>query len=100
MSDEKVDHGFTAFTILDLASNFGGLLGLVIVVFEIIAEYINERVMKAKFIRSLFFIKKPKDLLPKFMVNMGESYLHKKLGSYSTVKVKFYNCFFSRANSD
>jgi hypothetical protein len=32
MSDLKVDHNFEAFTLLDLAFNFGGLLGLVIVI--------------------------------------------------------------------
>jgi hypothetical protein len=44
---------------MDMLSDFGGLLGLVIVVVEVIAIYINEKVIKAKFIRSLFFVKKP-----------------------------------------
>jgi len=70
------------------------------VVFEVIAEFINEKVLKAKFIRSLFYVKKPSKMHPKFKLNLGESYLHKKLGSYDTVKVKFYNCWRKKANSD
>jgi len=54
-----VIHNYTAQNILDMLSDFGGLLGLVIVIFELIAKYINERVIKAKFIRSLFYVKKP-----------------------------------------
>ena len=82
-----------------MLSDFGGLLGLVIVAFEFLAEFINEKVIKAKFIRSLFYVKKAADLQPKFKVNLGDSFLHKKLGSYSTVKVKIYNFFWKRPNS-
>ena len=56
--------------------------------------------LKAKFIRSLFYVKKPSKMHPKFKLNLGETYLHKKLGSYDTVKVKFYNCWRKKANSD
>jgi len=42
-----------------MLSDFGGLLGLVIVVFEFLAEKINEKIIAAKFIRSLFYVKKP-----------------------------------------
>ena len=76
MSDQRILHNYTAQTALDLAADFGGLLGLVFVVFELIAEFINEKVIKAKFIRSLFYVKKPLIMLPKFKVNLGESYLH------------------------
>ena len=100
MSDQKVNHSFAAQNILDMLADFGGLLGLIIVVFEVIAEFINEKVIKAKFIRSLFYVKKPAHMLPKFKVNLGESYLHKKLGNFSIVKVKFYNCIRSKPNKD
>jgi hypothetical protein len=100
MSDEMVRHTYTAQNIMDMTSDFGGLLGVVLVVFDLLAKFINEKVIKAKFIRSLFFVKKPAILIPKFKVNIGESYLHKKLSSFSIVKVRFYNCFRSRANSD
>lgn len=45
-----------------MLSDFGGMLGLIITVFEFLAAEINERVIKAKIIRSLFFIKKPKNM--------------------------------------
>ena len=53
-------HNYSAQNILGMLSDFGGLLGLVLVVFELIAKFINERVIKAKFIRSLFYVKKPR----------------------------------------
>jgi hypothetical protein len=83
-----------------MLSDFGGLLGLVIVVFEFAAEKINEGVIKAKFIRSLFYVKKPTSMQPKFKVNFQESYLHNKLGNFSIVKVRCYNCLKGKANSD
>ena len=83
-----------------MLSDFGGLLGLVIVVFEFLAEKINEGVIKAKFIRSLFYVKKPESMKAKFKINLGDSYLHNKLGSFSIVKVRCYNCLRSGANSD
>ena len=51
---------------MDLLSDIGGLLGFFIVMFNIVAKFINEKVIKAKFIRSLFFVKKPSVMIPKF----------------------------------
>ena len=59
-------HRYTAQNILDMLSDFGGLLGLVLVIFELISKFINEKIIKAKFIRSLFYVKKPPQLQPKF----------------------------------
>ena len=100
MSDYTVDHSFQALNLLDMLAEFGGLLGLLIVVFELMAELINEKVIKAKFIRSLFYVKKPSSMLPKFRVNFEESYLHRKLGNYSIVKIRFYNCIRKKPDKD
>ena len=100
MSDLRIYHTFKAQNILDMLSDFGGLLGLIIVAFEFLAEFLNEKVIKAKFIRSLFYVKKASNLLPKFKVNLGDTYLHKKLGSYSPVMVKAHNMWFKRPNKN
>ena len=83
-----------------MLSDFGGLVGLVIVVFEFLAEKINEMVIKAKFIRSLFYVKKPESMKAKFKINLGDSYLHNKLGSFDIVKSRWYNFLWSKANSE
>ena len=59
---------------MDMLSDFGGMLSVVLVVFMVGGKEINERVVRAKFIRSLFYIKKPS--VPKFYVKLGECYLH------------------------
>ena len=85
---------------MELLANLGGIYAGIMVVFKVLAKFINEKVIKAKFIRSLFYVRKPNSMVPKFKVNLGESYLHNKLQSFTIIKVRFYNCFRSKANSD
>ena len=51
---------------MDLLADFGGLIGVVIIIFNLVVKFINEKVIKAKFIRSLFFVKKPSTMIPRF----------------------------------
>ena len=53
-------HKFTAYNFIELLAAFGGMLSIITTVFKVIASFVNEKVMKAKFIRSLYFIEKPK----------------------------------------
>jgi len=59
MTGDIVKHQFTAFNIVGLAAKLGGLMKIITGVFGIIAIAINERVIKAKLMRSLYFIEKP-----------------------------------------
>jgi hypothetical protein len=47
-------------------AKIGGLLGGFIKILDILIGKLNKQIIKAKFIRSLFFIKKPKDKIPSF----------------------------------
>jgi hypothetical protein len=53
-------HEYQAFNIINLASHIGGLSKLLMAGFSVFAIAINDRIIKAKLIRSLYFILKPK----------------------------------------
>jgi hypothetical protein len=44
---------------MDLLANLGGIFAGIIAVFKVAGKFINEKVIKAKFIRSLFYVRKP-----------------------------------------
>ena len=61
MTGDIVKHHFNAFNIVGLAAKLGGLIKIVMGGFSVLAIAINQRVIKAKLIRSLYFVEKPKD---------------------------------------
>ena len=54
-SDEIIYHKFSVSTILDTLAGFGGMFAILKAFFGFLTEFINEKVIKAKFIRSLYF---------------------------------------------
>lgn len=59
MGNEVKYHEFTAFNFIDVLSSIGGLFSVIASFFGVIAYWINERTIIAKYIRSLYFIDKP-----------------------------------------
>lgn len=68
MGEDIAIHSFTADNIINLAGQIGGLYGTIMSSFEIWAFAINEKVLKAKLIRSLFFTDKPKKSRPIMLI--------------------------------
>ena len=64
---------FKAYNIVGLAAKLGGLLKIVMGAFGLIAVAINLRVIKAKLMRSLYFVEKPKDKRRVFNIALGDS---------------------------
>ena len=50
---------------------FGGMMKLILSSFTLFVQVLNQEVIKAKLIRSLYFIKKPKNRIPKFHIHLG-----------------------------
>lgn len=59
MTGDISKHYYTAYDIIELISKIGGLSKIIWLWFGYLANPINARVMKAKLIRSLYFILKP-----------------------------------------
>ena len=57
----------------------------------ILAGYINSKVLMAKFIRSMYFLKKPKELMPAINLAGKDNFIAKLM----TIKVDFFNYFCS-----
>ena len=61
LSTIHVYHKKTLMTIIDLLSNFGGLVPNIILFFLIPASFINQQIVIAKYIRSIYFIRDVND---------------------------------------
>ena len=59
MTDEILKHEYIAYNIVNMAGQIGGLFKVLFISFSIVAMYINDKVVTAKLIRSLYFIDKP-----------------------------------------
>lgn len=55
VADEKVVHSRAASNIIDLLQDFGGLFEILFVTFSIFGGRLNTKIIKAKFIRSMFY---------------------------------------------
>ena len=73
MSSKTTKYTFTAYNIIGLASQIGGLLKIILIGFGSIALQVNERVIKAKLMRSLFFIEKAKEKRRVFNIPLGDN---------------------------
>jgi hypothetical protein len=99
MGDEIVWHEYTTFNIVDVLSNIGGLYHVIVSFFGVLAWWINEYTISAKYIRSLYFIHKPHELKRKlFYKFQGEGY--QSINDIMTIKTRFYNRFWKKANSE
>ena len=58
------------------------------------ASWINDKTIIAKYIRSLYFIHKPKRLKKLFLHG------HEKINNLMIIKTRFYNSFWRKANSE
>ena len=76
-----------------MLTNFGGIFAIVKSFFGAISNFINSKVVKAKFMRSLFFYSKPEQNCPKFKIKLGDSYMSTKIARFRTLKLRFYNFF-------
>ena len=70
-------------------AGFGGIYRLVSMYMAIVVGYINSKVMMAKLIRNMYFLKKPNTLAGAFTLTNNKFF--KKL---QTIKVDYFNyCF-------
>ena len=95
MTGDIVNHRFSAYNIVALAAKLGGLIKIITGGFGILAFAINERVIKAKLIRSLYFIEKPKPW-PLFQIPLGNC--QKETNHLLLIRSQFYNFFWSKPN--
>jgi len=65
MGNDLMIHEFTAFNFIDVLSSIGGLFSVIASFFGVLACWINERTIVAKYIRSLYYIDKPEKLKSK-----------------------------------
>jgi hypothetical protein len=61
LSPSIMVHTRNCYNIIDLLSDFGGMSPIILFVFQFLATAINQRLIIAKFIRSIYFIKRPKN---------------------------------------
>ena len=99
-SDDIVYNKYIVATFVDSLSEFGGIFAIIRAFFGYLAMFINEKVIKAKFVRSLYFAKKPKHQQPKFHIKLGHCFMSQKINKYRTLRTKFYNLFRKSANRD
>lgn len=71
-------------------STFGGLYEILIVCFSFLGWYINAQVIRAKFIRSMYFLEKPDSMRPAFNIMLG-SKSYNFSDSLTTMKVTIWN---------
>lgn len=56
MAETRFEHSRDAYNILKLLAAFFALYGMIFKVNEGVGKYINTKIIRAKFVRSLFFI--------------------------------------------
>ena len=94
LSSIKISHKYSSQTILDILAGFGGMYRLVCMYIAIIAGYFNSKVLMAKVIRGLYFLKKPKE--NKSVITLTSNSYFRKL---ITVKVDYFNYCFKYSRS-
>lgn len=99
MGNEVKYHEFTAFNILDVLSNIGGFFAVIESFFGVLALWINEKTITAKFIRSLYFIDKPEKLKRKLYASKGK-HGYAGINDIMIIKSRFYNAFWRKPNSE
>ena len=67
---------FLNFSVFDLLSQFGGFFGSFIIVGSMLGRYINEKLMKAKMVESLYNIDSKEVRKKKIKIKVNKSNAH------------------------
>lgn len=75
MSDDHIYHSFKPQIIIDILAMIGGFLSAFTKKLTHVVGKLNKQIMRAKFIRSIYFLKKLKDKIPKLKLVGWNSFL-------------------------
>ena len=58
--DDIVEHSLSTVTIIEVLAGLGGLHRILMIIFKEVSRFFNSRILTAKFIRNMYFIKSKK----------------------------------------
>jgi len=98
LATDKLIYHFDVYNIIYVVQSLGGIYVILLAIFKAIGHYINQQVVMAKFVRSLFYVYKDKNEIrtqEKFEHNLEGNRVYDGIEEIKCIKFSFKDKFTS-----